>query len=191
MFIIGLDPSTTSYGAAALQLDAGRISLIGCSAFLSKKKAINERIYEIAALLESWISGLSDLGQPMRCAQEDAFVPKIMRTNGVIALGKARGIAPAHYDGVAEYPASTWRAAFCGNGHATKEDALATANLRFSAGLSADKPGDLDCAEAIGVAYCHAMVLQGTGDGKLGKRITKERLLKNKKGKREKRAQNI
>ncbi len=137
-------------GRSALQLvEAGVLRLGGKDSIESRLLSIAEGLAEVLKRLE-----------PKVMAVEEAFFGKSVQS--ALRLGEARGVvllsAAKVGIGVVQYPPATIKLRVAGAGGASKE-ALARM-VQASLGPQA-KGLALDASDALAVALCHALTLQG------------------------------
>lgn len=176
--ILGIDPGSRVLGFGCLELRERRASGTGASRIknavslptgrsalqlveagvlrLGSRGPIESRLLTLARGLEELLQRLD----PDQLAVEEAFFGKSVQS--ALRLGEARGVvlleAARRGVEVAQYPPATIKLRVAGAGGASKE-ALARM-VQATVGASA-KGLPLDASDALAVALCHALSLQG------------------------------
>jgi len=157
---LGLDPGSRKAGYAVLEMGAdGRPKYRECGQITSSHDQLALRLVEIGRGLQEILEEY----HPVAAAVEDVFTANNSRS--ALVLGQARGmviyvLASADVEVVTYSPAHV-KKAITGQGRAAKvqvrRSMMHLLNLRT-------EPAE-DAADALALAYCHAMHARGVGRG--------------------------
>jgi len=149
--LLGLDPGLRVTGWGVIDVFGDRLAHVANGTVKSETgRPLAERL---AALHRGLASAIAHHA-PERAAIEETFVNK--NAVSTLKLGQARGAvmltaALAGLD-VSEYPANTVKKSVVGAGHASKDQVRAMVHMLLpGCGVT-----DLDAADALAVAICHA-----------------------------------
>lgn len=150
--IIGIDPGSWTTGYGVVHETGSKIEYVVSGCVRNKNEVIATRLYqiytEICALIERF--------KPTVMAIEQAFVHQ--NVNTALKLGQVRGalmIAASRYGlECAEYAPRVIKKTVVGYGAASKEQMQHM--IRQLLRLSDEPPSD--AADALAIAYCHALM---------------------------------
>ena len=151
MKIIGLDPGLRATGWGVLNIEGNNLTHIANG--VVKVKSENPLSIRLAMLFCE-LKSILETYHPEEAAVEKSFVSQ--NSSSTLKLGHARGVimlAPALSQiSVSEYSPNVIKKSLVGSGHASKEQV----KMMVSTLLPGASPKNLDAADALGVAVCHA-----------------------------------
>lgn len=154
MIILGIDPGSRITGYGVIKVDNGQQTYLASGCIKTQQKALAPRLLDIARALEQLISQF----QPDECAIEQVFVSRNVQS--ALKLGHARGVAMLalikQCAEVAEYSPREIKQAVVGYGGADKIQV----QQMIMALLGLQQCPQVDAADALAVALCHAQMRQ-------------------------------
>lgn len=155
--LLGIDPGSRITGFGILRMENRHVSYLNCGCIRTQDKAIALRLKTIFHNLSEIIEAY----KPDVLAIEKVFVSK--NADAALKLGQARGaaiVAAVQHDiPVFEYSPNAIKQAIVGRGHADK--AQVQHMIKILLKLSAIP--QVDAADALAVALCHAHTQQHQG----------------------------
>ncbi|MCS7206879.1 MAG: crossover junction endodeoxyribonuclease RuvC [Dehalococcoidia bacterium] len=160
MRVLGIDPGTLRLGYALVEAQGDTVRLETCGILTAPRRAPLPR--RLSALYRALVETTERLS-PHVVAIEEPFVPRREQAVAVrtaIAVGQAQGIAFLAADGLplATYAPAVVKQVVAGHGRASKGEVAEA--VRVVLGLSAS-PASLDSVDAIAIALCHCILVQG------------------------------
>lgn len=157
MKILGVDPGTNILGYALIEVEGDKIQILDIGTIkLAGHKEHHVKLKEIFLQLQEVIETFL----PKAMAIEAPFYGKNVQS--MLKLGRAQGVAMAAAItmglDIAEYPPKTVKQSVTGNGNAAKEQVAAMLEHLTSYPLA---NVGLDASDALAVAYCHYLKLNG------------------------------
>ena len=161
--VLGVDPGLRATGWGIIAIAPDGAAQLAWGVVRPTAESLAERLVQI----QDGIAEVIERHRPASAAVERPFVRHNVRT--AVALGQAQAAAMmaasrAGLD-VAEYPPRAVREAVAGDGAADKRAVADALVARLQLG---ELKASSDAADALAVAYCHALISEPFADAGLG-----------------------
>lgn len=159
VIILGIDPGSCITGYGIIRLHGAQLNYLDSGCIKLTNTAFSDRLEKIFTGLQSVVAEY----KPDEVAIEQVFMH--INPNAALKLGQARGAAltaaAVSKLTVSEYSARQVKQSVVGYGAANKQQIQHMVRLL----LNLDRSPQVDAADALAIAICHAQVRQSGGRG--------------------------
>lgn len=152
MLIVGIDPGSLGFGIGVVKKEHGRITYVWSEEITLREADFYARMRSLHGRLQEILPRF----RPAEAAMEEGFLGKNVRSMAMVATvrGVVLGSLITNDMPLTTYSPREVKAALTGYGHASKEQIGRMAAMLLGGN---GKSFAADEADALAVAYCHAM----------------------------------